>query len=850
MLGWLRKASPLLLCVSVLAIATLLTFSAVLKVDKAERAGRYDVYRYFGPQAYYMDYVLHQGELPLWNPLTYCGMPFAANPQVAFFYPPNLVRSLLTFHPTPFKTQVGLIVLMGLHLLLAGTGTFFLARSHKLSYGASFTAAIAFTFSALMVRRVCEYHFISAIGWLPVLLLIVKHALSTSDLRRRVFLGLLLGLVFGISLLGGFLQVAVYMGVSLAAYVIVYRMLHIGRRDVQPSARLGKTLCGDALTVGLLCLVGIGVAAAMVLPCAELASFGARTRDDANAVSDYSPDITPRYFWESMIVYAGRKFETETIRGAGIGILALALVGLTHARRRDVALYFVLFLVLLDCTLGAPFPVATLLGWVTPFKMVSSTRAFDLALLPLAVLAGFGVDAASAQLKSRWLAGLRGVAIAAVGVAMLVPLTRWTQADYYLPVSRLVIVAPAATVAAALCIGIIRYPKAWRLVFPLLIFGETLCWTKHYVPHLVKRKNFTEWAGVYEGGEPFWQDNRRGTDLVENRHLYALKPAINGYDPLHIARVRNVLASPVRTRKYTRLVRHEEVTADNQWGNLFLKRSFWLAQQYVDGPLPDKRDLFPSTTTVFLEGVHGLPVPKIARSDLPNRSVSEDAITTRLEVPAASPFTQREDGSRKCRIPLPVTDMPETNAALCVRCKSTCQAFVKAWFHDPTTGRSELGKTYKIGHTRGRQKDLEFPLPDFSQLKATITIETKHPTARPRLTEKYLQADQADEDDLISILERGPNSVELDVGDLPDYRILTLLDAAYPGWEAYVNGEQVPIYLANDAFKAIVLPPGTHHVQFVFRPRPVYLGLTISSASILLVLLVLLHALTRQLRHR
>ena len=37
---------------------------------------------------------LRSGELPLWDPYTYCGMPIYANIQAQLFYPPTLVAML------------------------------------------------------------------------------------------------------------------------------------------------------------------------------------------------------------------------------------------------------------------------------------------------------------------------------------------------------------------------------------------------------------------------------------------------------------------------------------------------------------------------------------------------------------------------------------------------------------------------------------------------------------------------------------------------------------------------------------------------------------------------------------
>ncbi|MGD9317853.1 MAG: YfhO family protein, partial [Anaerolineae bacterium] len=64
---------------------------------------------------------------------------------------------------------------------------------------------------------------------------------------------------------------------------------------------------------------------------------------------------------------------------------------------------------------------------------------------------------------------------------------------------------------------------------------------------------------------------------------------------------------------------------------------------------------------------------------------------------------------------------------------------------------------------------------------------------------------------------------------------LVLSDLYYPGWEATVDGQPVPIYQANGAVRAVDLEAGAHRVEFRFRPRPLRYGALISGLSILAV---------------
>ncbi|HLA23936.1 MAG TPA: YfhO family protein, partial [bacterium] len=54
--------------------------------------------------------------------------------------------------------------------------------------------------------------------------------------------------------------------------------------------------------------------------------------------------------------------------------------------------------------------------------------------------------------------------------------------------------------------------------------------------------------------------------------------------------------------------------------------------------------------------------------------------------------------------------------------------------------------------------------------------------------------------------------------------VFVLSDTYYPGWRAYIDGREAPVYRANHAFRAVVLPAETRRLEFVFQPRSVQIG--------------------------
>ncbi|MBI4529508.1 MAG: YfhO family protein [Deltaproteobacteria bacterium] len=65
--------------------------------------------------------------------------------------------------------------------------------------------------------------------------------------------------------------------------------------------------------------------------------------------------------------------------------------------------------------------------------------------------------------------------------------------------------------------------------------------------------------------------------------------------------------------------------------------------------------------------------------------------------------------------------------------------------------------------------------------------------------------------------------------------VLVLADSFYPGWRAYVDGQEREILRANVFFRGVVLSEGKHLVEFRYEPRAFKVGLMVSIAVLLVV---------------
>jgi hypothetical protein len=68
--------------------------------------------------------------------------------------------------------------------------------------------------------------------------------------------------------------------------------------------------------------------------------------------------------------------------------------------------------------------------------------------------------------------------------------------------------------------------------------------------------------------------------------------------------------------------------------------------------------------------------------------------------------------------------------------------------------------------------------------------------------------------------------------DAPAGGFLVLTDPYYPGWHAFVDGQEAPILRADYLFRAVALGPGSHLVRFAFTPTSFERGIWMSLAGV------------------
>lgn len=75
--------------------------------------------------------------------------------------------------------------------------------------------------------------------------------------------------------------------------------------------------------------------------------------------------------------------------------------------------------------------------------------------------------------------------------------------------------------------------------------------------------------------------------------------------------------------------------------------------------------------------------------------------------------------------------------------------------------------------------------------------------------------------------------------DVQGSAFLVLTDSYDPGWQVQVDGHAAPLLRADYAFRGVALGPGSHQVEFLYRPLSLRAGVILSIAGLILTAILL-----------
>ena len=263
---------------------------------------------------------VRQGEFPLWNPYLFSGLPFAANPQPALFYPPTWLAWIM-----PVERALSWIIVG--HVWLAGIGTYAWLRSEGATKSGALLAGVTFAFSGYVFVRVYAGHLgvITTGAWLPVILWAYRAALN----HRSGWIAVVGGVPVGLSILAGHTATFLYVALGLAGYALFCTWEHW---QTKQSAPILKTPLG---LVSLMVLTGLALAAVQLFPLVEMVWHSTRQSPGSDFAARFSwpPGylvtlFVPNFFGEPLRTgYWGDGIYDEYIYYVGVLPLILAFLG-------------------------------------------------------------------------------------------------------------------------------------------------------------------------------------------------------------------------------------------------------------------------------------------------------------------------------------------------------------------------------------------------------------------------------------------------------------------------------------------------------------------------------------------
>ena len=324
-------------------------------------------------RSFYKDYFVAHGHMPGWNPFIYGGLPFVDAFHGDILYPiANLYRFFMDTHRFLGFTLI-------LHIYLAGLFMYFCARQFKLRKTPALLSAVSYMFAAYLVSMVAPGHdgkmYVTAL--FPLAMMFLDRSFEKKPFFNCTFLGVVIGLI----ILSPHLQMAYFTLWALALYtifklVVKYResknLMPVGFNGVMVvyAVLIGLALSWIQLGPGLTYTNNYSPRADTKKGWDWATSWSMHQEE---AVSLLIPEFAGTSAKYEGPVYWGRNYFKDNSETICVAALFLALLALIIVRRKEVYFFAALAFIALLYGLGATTPVFHIFYAIVP--KISSLRA-------------------------------------------------------------------------------------------------------------------------------------------------------------------------------------------------------------------------------------------------------------------------------------------------------------------------------------------------------------------------------------------------------------------------------------------------------------------------------------------
>jgi O-antigen/teichoic acid export membrane protein len=223
-----------------------------------------------------------QGEVPLWNPYQFSGIPFLAAGQHSALYPISIIYYIM-----PLWLAYGWFTVV--NLWLAGVFMYLFGRGLGISRTGAMLAGVIYQFCGFVLASVVFQMMIGALPWLPLMLLMAEYIVREQSLfgRKTAVPWVAIGAAaLGMNVLAGHVEVTLY-SLLITGYYAGFRWVMDWWRNRHHAVTLRKA--GWLLSMVIL---GIGLAAIQFFPLVEFANTNWRSeRSNLETVLSYAHPV-------------------------------------------------------------------------------------------------------------------------------------------------------------------------------------------------------------------------------------------------------------------------------------------------------------------------------------------------------------------------------------------------------------------------------------------------------------------------------------------------------------------------------------------------------------------------------
>ncbi len=727
-----------------------------------------DIQHYHHPVTRELARAWAEGRIPLWTDHTYFGFPFFADPQTAAWYPGTLLVVGLGPH-------WGYVLFLVFHSLLAAVGMLGLMRSHGVAWAAAWASGLLVALSGYFAHEAQHPGLFAILCWLPTWLW-ASHAVF-----RRPTAGRVAGAAAALAMMlfAGTLQV-------LFGALILHGFYGLGLLlDSQRDRGWGHALRACGLVV-LAQVLGLCLAAVMLIPAAahlrETARALGMTYEFASMGSIAPLELLGLFVngaatWLAGDLAIGEPGTTPFYLGSLTAILAL--VGLLTTTRRLPVVLSVGVVALVFVALGRYGGLHPLLYEWNP-GAVGGLRGMGRALGPAAVglafLAGMGLQRLGAPGERTRLLYIVLLATASAAHAV---------AFWFVPDS-----VPGRTLGSSLVLSAALVLS----VFPFL------------------PNHFPGWSALDRlPALQRWSASKTSGGLLRTSAVVLVVADLTIFGALD--GVLRANPPPPEAPRVADVVQELDEIAAGAFGEpgerLMLHRF---------GPL----------NLPVLQGIDGVggynPLVMLQYLDFVS-------LNDRARVHPRMPLDRFVSGAKPQRLGAALFDAASIRFVISTQPEAA--------------GRLRLVKRYtdsRLGELGASLYENEDALP-----RAYLAYRTQH-TAGVANLERLLG--KGFDGRRLSIVEgeapslKGPPEItpvgrggerpemrDFDVST-PRAAILVVTDTWYPGWRAWVDGAESPVFRVNGLFKGVAVPAGAKRVEMRFDPWTFRVGAVISTVAV------------------